>query len=529
MRHQLSSSSTQAPKVIVQLKSKFGSKSAKSKGGQKNSGGSFIRSCIELLMFIVWLGVTGAIGYTIGHAPAIQKCPPPATPEIVEVKHDCIHNELGEGVSIGAVSTEDGLSIEELKRQWTCSHAVSNFSQATSKIYPKEKNLDKTKWKSILSVEPKAFFDKYLTQYPGDIRAVQPVVVFSHRPVSKFEEIPDVCKVIDVAVVPDTPGVCVAVTETFHDVASYHMLHADKQADGSYALTANSLEGRDLPDQAAYSAARALLLEYFQHVEYVNKLVKQCPSFKGNKVSVGVLVESAEEADLFKNSLESASAVGINKNKFCLFTTQLDVHAAFHKNGIKTIFLQELSDVGKSSDAAVGADMRRYFLQAWLAFAVSNALNKMMWQSPGTVWFARPDDIVSQFPSVEVLWSYKGRRDKRAAPFFGSFDFFVPTGHERPVHLLHEVLLHFDLVLAWKSLDAVAAYRLSENNARYGTTTFIMPPHKVLHTELMAHHPDKIMAAIQSADKPLVIVFPREGVAPGATTALLKQCNLWFL
>jgi hypothetical protein len=32
-----------------------------------------------------------------------------------------------------------------------------------------------TKWKSIISVEPKAFFDKYLSQYPGDTRAIQPV------------------------------------------------------------------------------------------------------------------------------------------------------------------------------------------------------------------------------------------------------------------------------------------------------------------------------------------------------------------
>jgi hypothetical protein len=52
---------------------------------------------------------------------------------------------------------------------------------------------------------------------------------FDSKPLDKFKDIPEVCKVLDVAVVPDTPGVCVAVTETYHDVASYHMLHADKQ------------------------------------------------------------------------------------------------------------------------------------------------------------------------------------------------------------------------------------------------------------------------------------------------------------
>jgi hypothetical protein len=121
-------------------------------------------------------------------------------------------------------------------------------------------DMSKTKWKSILTVEPKAFFKKYLSQYPGDTRAVQPVLIFSHKPLTSLEEVPEVCKVMDVAIVPDKPGMCVAVTETFHDVASYHMLHADRQKDGSFALTANSLEGRTLPTDAAYRQARALLV-----------------------------------------------------------------------------------------------------------------------------------------------------------------------------------------------------------------------------------------------------------------------------
>jgi hypothetical protein len=98
--------------------------------------------------------------------------------------------------------------------------------------------------------------------------------------------------------------------------------------------------------------------------------------------------------------------------------------------------------------------------------------NKILWQSPGTIWLDRPDNIINAFPLVETLWAFKGRKDRRAAPFFSSFDFFSPSSAERPVHLMHEILLHFDLVLAWGSLDAVASYRLSENNSRYGASSF---------------------------------------------------------
>jgi hypothetical protein len=389
---------------------------------------------------------------------------------VVKTKPKCVKREIsgaGAGVAIGAAPKEEGYTLEELQRMWKCSHAVSNFTQANKRIFPKEKGLDKTKWKSILSVEPKAFFDKYLTQYPGDTRAVQPVVVFSHKPLDNFKDIPEVCKVLDVAIVPDTPGVCVAVTETYHDVASYHMLHADRQPDGSFALTANSLEGRELPDEKHYAGARALLLQYFDNVEYVSKAVKAAPKYGQNKVTVGVLLEEVDELVLFKNSLESALKAGINKNKFAVFTTNSGVNAGLQGLGVKVIFLSNIAYVGRSGNADVGAKFRRFFLQAWLAFAVANAGIKMMWQSPGTVWLNRPDNIVNIVPIVEVLWSFKGRNDKRAAPFFASFDFFAPSAAERPVHLMHEILLHFDLVLAWESLDAVASYRLSENNARY--------------------------------------------------------------
>lgn len=434
---------------------------------QKRKSGSLVRSLLEFVFFLGWIFCTGIAGYFVGHAPSTEVCPPPPPPEIVHRKADCIKqaDTLGSGIAVGAVKKDQGYTLEELSRMWKCSHAEANFTQANRKLFPKERNLDKTKWKSILAVEPKAFFERYLSQYPGDTRAVQPVVVFSHKPLNSFKDIPEICKVIDVAIVPDTPGVCVAVTETFHDVASYHMLHADRQPDGTFALTANSLEGRTLPDEKAYAGARALLIEFFNFGEAVTKAVKQAPRYGQNKVAVGCLIEDIDEVQLFKNSLESAFKVGVSKTKFCVFTTNNAVVAALGSS-VKVIHLPELAAVGLRGDADVGSAMRKYFLQAWLAFSVANSLNKMLWQSPGTVWLERPDNIVNIAPLVEVLWSYKGRNDKRAAPFFCSFDFFAVTGAERAIHLMHEIVLHFDLVLAWSSLDALASYRLSENNAR---------------------------------------------------------------
>jgi hypothetical protein len=531
-----------------------------------------IRTVLEAIFFIGWLFCTAVAGYFIGHTQKISavkaNCPPVvsqsqiASDSTLAAKPPCIPrkvnaatattiangagagnkgDETGEEVDGGAEEEEEnsgagagagGYTIDELERMWTCSHAqATNITQVNQQVYPKENNLDKTKWKSILTVEPKAFFEKYLSQYPGDTRAVQPVVVFSHKPLNSFEEIEDVCKVVDVAIVPDEPGVCVAVTETFHDVASYHMLHADKQADGTFALTSNSIEGRTLPEEADYAMARALLLEFFDNTDSVDKAIKSAPKFANNQIAVGVVLLTMDDLELFQNSFASAAKVGVSASKFCIFTTSKDIahRAGESLKSVRTITLSDLSKIGGDT---LAAGVRRHFLQAWLAFSVAASGNKMLWQSPGTVWFSQPDDIVTNAPVVETMWAYKGRNDVRAAPFFTSLDFFVATGAERSVHLMHEIVLHFDLVLAWKSLDALAAYRLAENNARYGTTTYLLPPHVVLHTELMGHNSQLLKDAISAArgdKKPKVVVVPAEGRDASESKKMLQDAGMWFI
>eukprot|EP00605_Chrysophyceae_sp_TOSAG23-4_P001880 GSChrysophyteH1.ASY1.ANO1.2075.1 assembled CDS len=516
----------------------------------KQKGPSPLRLCLEGIFFLGWLFCTGVLGYFVGHTQRLHEaqadCPPvsgtipmvsgggattakPPCKKVSGNERTGVLDKMEEEVFI-----DGSYTLDELERLWSCSHAeATDIKQVNQQIFPKENNLDKTKWKSILTVEPKAFFDKYLQQYPGDTRAAQPVVVFSHKELNKFEDIDEVCKVVDVAIVPDTPGVCVAVTETFHDVASYHMLHADKQKDGTFALTSNSVDGRVLPEDIHYAAARALLLEFFSFTEVVNSAVKGAPKFGQGKVAIAVLLECEKQLELFQNSVISSEKVGISKSKFVIFTTSASVAAKAKEklSAIKLIDLRPLQNVGKSKDMnkVVTEGMRRRFLTAWLAYAVAASGNKMLWQSPGTLWFARPDDIVKSNPVVETLWAYKGRNDVRAAPFFNSMDFFVATGAERSVHLLHEIVLHFDLVLAWDSLDALSAYRLAENNARYGTTSHLLAPYDILHTELMGHQPKLLRNAVDDEKPPRVMVVPTEGISAAQAKKMLQAAELWFL
>lgn len=448
----------------------------KKSSGKK--GPSTARVLIETFIFILWIGGVGFTGYYLGRNPAYASdigCPQielapteeaavsavvpdiPDEPEAEELCPDGFSDVTVSGLPAGSLG-----GIAELKRQWTCSKA--EFSNVMPKGLPigSKEILAKTKWKSIIAVEPKAFFDTYLSQYPGDTAVVHPVIVFSHKPMKGMKDIPEVCKVLDIAVVPNTPGTCVAVTETYHDVASYHMLHAGKQKDGSFSLTANSLDGRDIPDDAAYAGARSLLVDYFNYHNKVMYALKKLP--KGNgKAVVGCLVDTLEDLRLYQNSIASAKRLGISTDSFVLVTSLKEVVQTMKGSNVATIRIEELAKVGNT----VSSNVKRHFIQAWLAFAAADNSASVIWQSPGTVWLDSPEEVLKSAPQpIETTWAYKGRKDPRSAPFFCSFDFFYHTSDDRPVHLFHEILLHTDLVIGWNSLDAVSSYRLAENNAR---------------------------------------------------------------
>ena len=457
---------------------------SKLKFAKKKKASSF-RLLVESIMFIVWLIFTGFVGYFMGKSPTLTKCNhfvpekeniPDVNTVINERPNDCIYDEhRASGIGLGVAHKDDGYSYKDICRMWKCAQSPANLSEVSGQsILPTSGDLDQTKWKSIMAFEPKPFFDKYLSQYPRDMRAVQPVLVFSHRPLAKFEELSDACKVIDISIVPDTPDVCVAVTETFHDVASYHMLHADRQPDGTFSLTADHIPGGSaniIPEEIHYKAARSLLLDYFGHIKYLGELVKKCPRMSNGKVSIGYLIESVDEFELFENSLATANIQKISFSKMCIFTTSPEVLSKLVIKGLTVVSLHDNMDqiqtIGKLGDSKIEDEFRTYFLQAMLAFAVANSNNKMLWASPGSLWFDRPDNIVGKAPITESLFSFKGRKDPKGSPFFPSFDFFTVTGNERPVHLMHELILNFDLVLKWRSLDTVLGYRLSENNSRY--------------------------------------------------------------
>lgn len=513
----------------------------------------------ELIILLLWLSFAGYTGYQLGFGDSSDleiPCPIPEF-QIPKVEPQSLITTTSEAKSSSLSCNENthegyhkegGYTYSELKSRWTCSRVKLDNSAVHKNVNINHGSIQSTKWKSIITLDPYQFAKKYLPQYPSDTSISQPVILFSHKELKGIEELDDVCKVMDVAVVPDSEGTCVSVTETFHDVASYHMLHAERQKDGSYVLAANAVHDKDIPTIENYDNARKLLRDYFENRVAVEKIIKnKVPSsieklMDTNRVVdfIALLIESNEELLLFKNSLSTIKNGNIKLNNFLIFTSLAVVQKEFDSIGISVIFISELSNVGK--DLMVQSNemnneykkyaIRRSFIQSWLAFTLSDAGKQVLWQAPSTLYFSALSPILHDIRPTEFVWTYRGRQDAKAAPFYVSTDFFYASNKDRSTHLLHEVILHYDLVLAWYSLDTTISYRLSENNSRYGTTTSIIAPHDVLHADNMGRDVSKLKDAFNDVnDRPSVLVLPMDanGMSGVEQIELLKQLSFWTL
>ncbi len=135
---------------------------------------------------------------------------------------------------------------------------------------------------------------------------------------------------------------------------------------------------------------------------------------------------------------------------------------------------------------------------------------------------------MNRAPNVEVVSIYKGRGDKNSGPFYPSFDFIAFGTQDRVVHFLHEVVMHFDLVLAWRSLDAVLSYRLAENNARYGTSVAVLDPAVVMHGDVFAEDGTLEQSLRDQSKKPLALALSKEDMTAQEATLKLKDLGFWY-
>lgn len=64
---------------------------------------------------------------------------------------------------------------------------------------------------------------------------------------------------------------------------------------------------------------------------------------------------------------------------------------------------------------------------------------------------------------------------------------------------------------------------------RYGTTTHMLPPYKVLHTATVNNDATKIKEAVTYKEPPMAIVLPYEDLTMEETEKIIRDSGLWVL
>lgn len=64
---------------------------------------------------------------------------------------------------------------------------------------------------------------------------------------------------------------------------------------------------------------------------------------------------------------------------------------------------------------------------------------------------------------------------------------------------------------------------------RYGTTTYVLPPYKILHADIMEGDVAKLKEVAESEDKPFAIVFPKDFSDESKTKRTMQEAGLWFM
>jgi hypothetical protein len=432
-----------------------------------------------------------------------------------------------------------------------------------------------TRWAGVIAADGPTFWKRWLHQYPSDMVSDRPALIFSHENAIKHgsKKLWKTCKIMDVAIIPDVPGVCAAITETMQDNQAYHPLTSTVvkssandhnrytvRSDGSVMFIpehhlgdgGDSLGARGrakpLPQTDDYSCAREALKMFFEKSDVMKDALSLIPVQNQTHPDyrrtqwVGCVVEDESDLELLRNSVMSTIKIGVHPTKFWVFTTNPSLKVKMDtihlgKNipqGIQSVVLTglELNEIGNTV-CKKSRNFKTHFMQIWLAFTASDLGIRFLWQSPATVWLERPDRIVNVAPNVEIISIFKGREKGKMDPFRPSFDFLIAGTEPRAQHLLHEILMHVELISTWKSLEDVLAYRLTENNSRYGLSVSVLPPEVATHSDFVQLKDvsgENITNYIKSLapQKPSVIVLPRH-VGQRRAKAILSYLNLWFL
>ena len=385
---------------------------------------------------------------------------------------------------------------------------------------------------------------------------------------------PAFCKEVDVAIVGGGDKRCLLLAQTNSKALPYHVLRYARTGEArAWALKKRGDPKTELPGPQLRSRAMGLLTEFYKQYDATasaldkvlagvawpkhetagkhGNLQRYHTGRRGRRALLGgrrgggapagghrrvlMTAVNAYDVDLALNFVASAKRKRIPIDNLVVVCADAPSAEALRAVGVAVFHHAGLGfDQNVNSDAkrAHGAFGDRAFVDMmWFKIAplyVANMLGyDVLFMDADVVWFGDPWEALYAH-DADSVWMDDGARTPRFAPFFANTGFFLLKSTWRSETLMAQLLISYDVVVAWQSHQAVTNQFLAEAHSQAGlsidvldTNRFVPGAFKLNLKRHLANDPD-------AKDGPLVfhINFTND---KQAKIDALKSLGLWFL
>jgi hypothetical protein len=205
-----------------------------------------------------------------------------------------------------------------------------------------------------------------------------------------------------------------------------------------------------------------------------------------------------------------------------------DAEAAVVAAGAAAFRHEGLGELGDRAAAGTFGD--RAFVDAmWLKIAAVYLANMagfdVLFVDADTVWFRDPWDALYA-EDADSVWMDDGQHTPRFAPFFANTGFYLLKSTWRSEVFMAQLLVAYDVVIAWQSHQAVVNQFLAEAHSQAGLGVAVLDRRLFV----AGAYKNALRAQLDAGDEPQPVVFHVNFTAKKADKLrALADLGLWFL
>mmetsp|Transcript_7062 Transcript_7062/g.22936 ORF Transcript_7062/g.22936 Transcript_7062/m.22936 type:complete len:533 (-) Transcript_7062:26-1624(-) len=371
------------------------------------------------------------------------------------------------------------------------------------------------------------------------------------------------CTEVDVVVVSNKPGVCLAVFDSRLPIYTTLRVDGTRGVLLEAQLKAASPKLYKPKNPGVYTdaklAGRALILGQSEtrpkpriiteaadsigaFVDAKPKLLREVQALITERKlgrrqgTVVVMVTNLGTLDLVANFICSCHSSGLARalESTLVFAADDDTRLSVEHMGVAAYYSAGLGELPTEAATNYGdyAFTRMMWLKTTSVFLVSALKYSVIFQDADVVWLRDPIDFFwapeTADLEVDTVWMDDGARSMRFTPFYANSGFYFIRSNDRTRLFMYRMLMSYDDVLAQRSHQSALITLLLEHVARYGLTANVLDASEFPQGAVFHHDKDTIQDFVDGRKEPWLFHMCWTASRTDKLR-FFKNLGLWFL